>query len=114
MQKVINVHDKEIEVSLTEFDDLNLRSLLNSVSSVQTNYDNAVKNKEKLQIEWTSQLEAIETEKENEIYVVDSMKLKNRKDYEKRILQINENAQNKRKSIDEGKNSKGRPPDRRI
>lgn len=114
MQKVINVHDKEIEVSLTEFDDLNLRSLLNSVSSVQANYDNAVKNRGKIQIEWTSQLEAIQTEKENEIYVVDSMKLKNKKDYENRIRLINENAQNKRKAVDEEFQAKIQKADRQI
>ena len=101
MQRVISFHNKEIAVSLEEFDDLNLRNLLNSVSSVQTSYDNAIKNKEQIQVDWNKQIAAIQSERENDIYVVDSMHLKDGADYANRISVINANTAEKINAVNE-------------
>ena len=45
MNAVISKHNSEIAVNLQVFDDLNLRTLLDSVSKVQNSYDDAVQRK---------------------------------------------------------------------
>ena len=95
MQRVISGHNKKISVSLEEFEDLNLRNLLNSVSSVQNSYDNALKNREQVQMEWNKEIAAIQSERENDIYVIDSMHLKSKSDYENRIRIVNESTAQK-------------------
>jgi len=75
MNSVISRHNDEITVNLQEFDDLNLKTLLDSVSKVQTNYDEAVKNKAALQANFESELEQAEAEYKNNLFVLDSMRI---------------------------------------
>lgn len=75
MNTVINRHNEEITVNLQDFDDLNLQNLLNSVTKVQTNYENAVKAKSELEKQCTEELTQVEFEKENSLFLIDSMKL---------------------------------------
>ena len=58
MIKTISAHNEEITVSVAEFDDLNLKNLLNTVGAAQTNYDNAVKKRATIEGDMTVKLTA--------------------------------------------------------
>ena len=84
MTKVISAHNEEITVSLEEFDDLNLKNLLNTVGAAQANYDNAVKSRASIEGDMTVKLKAAEDTRKNDIFVIDSMNLRSKKDYAQR------------------------------
>ena len=73
MTKTISAHNEEIAVSVTEFDDLNLKNLLNTVGAAQTNYDNAVKKRATIEADMTVKLNAAEEAHTNDLFVIDSM-----------------------------------------
>ena len=73
MTKTISAHNEEITVSLTEFDDLNLKNLLNTVGAAQTNYDNAVKQRAVIEGDMTVKLKAAEDTRKDDLFVIDSM-----------------------------------------
>ncbi len=73
MTKTIAAHNEEITVSVAEFDDLNLKNLLNTVGAAQTNYDNAVKKRATIEGDMTVKLKAAEDAHTNDIFVIDSM-----------------------------------------
>ena len=73
MTKTISAHNEEITVSVAEFDDLNLKNLLNTVGTAQTNYDNAVKKRATIEGDMTVKLKAAEDAQTNDIFVIDSM-----------------------------------------
>ena len=73
MVKTISAHNEEITVSVTEFDDLNLKNLLNTVGAAQTNYDNAVKKRATIEGDMTVKLTAAEEAHTNDLFVIDSM-----------------------------------------
>ena len=89
MHKVISSHNEEITVSLQEFDDLNLKSLLDTVSSAQTNYDNAVKAKAQLEADMESKLKEAADNRDNDIFVLNSMNIKRKSTYNERLAVIN-------------------------
>ena len=99
--KIISNKNEEITVSLQEFDGLNLKNLLDTVSSAQNNYENAVKNKIQIEAELESQLKAAQEARENDIYVVDSMHLKYKTVYNDKISLINKQYEAKVKLIHE-------------
>ena len=88
MTKVINTRNEDISVSLTEFDDLNLKNLLNTVASAQTNYDNAVKNRAAIEGDMTVKLNNVEDTYKNDIFVLDSMNIRSKKNYNARLAEI--------------------------
>lgn len=73
MVKTISAHNEEITVSVTEFDDLNLKTLLNTVGAAQTNYDNAVKKRATIEGDMTVKLNNAEETRTNDLFVIDSM-----------------------------------------
>lgn len=73
MTKKISAQNEEIAVSVAEFDDLNLKNLLNTVGAAQTNYDNAVKKRATIEGDMTSKLKAAEDAHTNDLFVIDSM-----------------------------------------
>ncbi len=73
MIKTISARNEEITVSVSAFDDLNLKNLLNTVGAAQTNYDNAVKNLATIESDMTVKLKAAEDARTNDIFVIDSM-----------------------------------------
>ena len=86
--KIINIQNQEISVSLDEFDDLNLKSLLNTVASAQANYDNAVKNRAQIEGDMTVKLKAAEDTRSNDLFVIESMNLRSKKQRDERIKQV--------------------------
>ena len=75
INKYISVKDEEITVSLDSFDDLNLNNLLNTVATAQMNYDNALESKHALEAEKEARINNLKSDLDNEIYVLESMKL---------------------------------------
>ena len=84
MNKYITSKDEEITVSLSEFEDLNLNNLLNSVQTAQVNYDNALKEKLILETDYETKLNALKEELDNNIFVLDSLNLSSKKEYNRR------------------------------
>lgn len=73
MVKTISAHNEEITVSVTEFDDLNLKNLLNTVGAAQTNYDNAVKKRATIEGDMSVKFKSAEDARTNDLFVIDSM-----------------------------------------
>ena len=90
MTKKISSNNQEITVSLEEFDDLNLKNLLNTVTVAQNNYDNAVKKRATIEGDMTVKLKAAEDARTNDIFVIDSMNLRSKKVYNQRLAELEE------------------------
>jgi len=75
MTTVITTKDKNITVEMNVFDDLNLKDLLDSVSKIQTNYDNAVNQRTALINSKESELKNAASKRDQDIFVIKSMKL---------------------------------------
>lgn len=82
---IIAKHDKEVTVSLAEFDDLNLKGLLDSVSKVQNQYDDALKNKMNLENDLDTLIRAADNKYDNDIFIIDSMNIRSKSEREKRV-----------------------------
>lgn len=95
VNKYITLKDQEIKVSLDEFEDLNLNNLLNTVAAAQVNYDEALKAKLILETEYETKLNDYKTSYENEIYVLDSLNLSNRSEYNRRKSKLSADYNNK-------------------
>lgn len=79
--KTITMRNEDISVSVSVFEDLNLKNLLNTVGAAQTNYDNAVKKRVTIESDMTIKLNAAEDTLKNDIFVVESMDLRSKKKY---------------------------------
>lgn len=88
VNKYITLKDQEISVSLDEFEDLNLNNLLNTVATAQINYDSALKEKLILETEYETKLNDLKSDMDNEIFVLDSLNLSNRREYNRRKAKI--------------------------
>ena len=104
IHKIVTVKNSEIQVSLQKFDDLNLKGLLDTVSSAQNNYDNAVKTKTTIEANMESKLKTASETYENDIFILDSLKL-SKTQYDNRLEEIkkqyNENVSEIHKEFDE-------------
>ena len=104
IHKIVTVKNSEIQVSLQKFDDLNLKGLLDTVSSAQSNYDNAVKTKTTIEANMESKLKTASETYENDIFILDSLKL-SKTQYDNRLEEIkkqyNENVSEIHKEFDE-------------
>lgn len=88
MTKVISSKNKDIVVSVQEFDDLNLKGLLNTVATAQSNYDNAVKNKAILEADMEIKLKNAQETFDNDVFVLDSMNISDEKKYNGRLDEL--------------------------
>ena len=87
MTTVINTKDKNITVEMNVFDDLNLKDLLDSISKIQANYDNAKNQRSALISNREAELRNAESKREQDIFVIKSMKL-SAKEEKSRINQV--------------------------
>lgn len=87
IHKIVTVQNAEIQVSLQKFDDLNLKGLLDTVSSAQSNYDNAVKTKATIEANMETKLKSASETYENEVFVLESLKL-SKSQYNDRLEEI--------------------------
>ncbi|MCR5435769.1 MAG: hypothetical protein K6E97_01750 [Treponema sp.] len=88
MSVVISKNNEKIEVNLEEFQDLNLRDLLDNVSKTQVNYDNAVKEKILLESQMQSEISEAEAERDNELFVIDSLNLRSQSQINQRKREV--------------------------
>lgn len=86
----ISKKNSEISVSLNVFDDLNLKSLVNNVQKVQENYENALKNKALIQSRYEANLTKAGAKRDNELFLIKSLNLDNKKERDKRINTVNQ------------------------
>lgn len=106
VSKIIANQDKKIAVELAEFSDLNLKSLLDSVSKVQTSYDEAVKERDDLVNDKEQAIKSAEAKREQDLFVISSMHLTNKADEKRRISKVNQAYENTLSSIDSDFNPK--------
>ena len=118
----IKKQNSEITVNLAEFEGLNIKNLLDSVSKVQTNYDNAMKNKTNLVTDKEIALNKAAEKRDSDLFLIDSLTLdakqtKERKDavyleydqavelvnetYDPKIVQAEKELQEYKKQLDE-------------
>jgi len=96
----IKKQNQEIKVNLSEFEGLNIKNLLDSVSKVQSNYDNAMKNKTNIISDRDLALRKAEEKRDSDLFLLESLNLEGaqfteRKDkileeYENSIKLVNE------------------------
>ena len=79
----INTKNEEITVNLAEFEGLNVKNLLDSVNKVQTNYDNAMKNRTNIISDRDLALKKAEENRDSELFLIESLTL-SKKEEEKR------------------------------
>lgn len=91
--KIISQKNDEISVSLDNFDDLNLKSLLDTITKAQDSYDNAIKNKATLEASKNRLIKEAEDKRDNDFFVLDSLKL-SKNEYKRRSLEINKEYTN--------------------
>ena len=80
----INTKNQEITVNLQEFEGLNVKNLLDSVNKVQTNYDNAMKNKTNIISDRDVALRKAEEKRDSELFVIESLNLDDKNEIQKR------------------------------
>lgn len=96
--KTISNDNRETENALSElheFDDLNLKTLLDSSTRAQTNYDNAVREKVNIQNQMNSQLKSAAASRDNDLFAIESMNIKSKKELENRIAAVENEYNNK-------------------
>lgn len=87
IDKIISVKNQEIKINLQVFEDLNLKTLLNTVSSAQNNYDNAVKSKSSIEANMESKLKNAQEIFNTDVFALDSLNLPEEQ-YELRLEEI--------------------------
>lgn len=96
---IITDIDKKVTVELSEFADLNLKTLLDSVAKIQTSYDEAVTEKTVLVSDRELALTSAENKKNQDIFVIQSMHLANKNEEKKRIEKVNQTYEKDVKDI---------------
>lgn len=102
LKKNIDTKNENITINLEEFDNLNLKGLLDSVFKVQGNYDNAIKEKSRIISQKELELQDAQTKLDNELFLIDSLKLSSKKEIARRKTQ----AEDEYKKTVEGINLK--------
>ena len=87
LKKNIDTKNENITINLEEFDNLNLKGLLDSVFKVQGNYDNAIKEKSRIVSQKELELQDAQTKLDNELFLIDSLKLSSKKEIARRKTQ---------------------------
>ena len=103
--KEIQKQNSQISVNLAEFDDVNLRNLVDTVARTQDQYEAAVKSRAELQGDLDAAVAEARAERESELYVIDSLNL-GKKDTAARKTQVQKTyaaAVNKAHAMYDGK-----------
>ena len=97
----ISKSNREISVNVDVFEDLNLKSLVDSVQKLQSNYDNALKNKVTLQNQFESELKIAVSKREKDIFVIESLNLDDLADKKRRLNAVESEYNSSVKKIEE-------------
>lgn len=90
----ITKQNGQISVSMEEFDGLNIKNLLDSVSKVQTNYDNAMKNKANIIADKEAAIKKAEEKYNSDLFLIESLNLDDAAEVEKRKNSAKEDYEN--------------------
>lgn len=82
--------NRSITIDINSFDDLNLKNVIDSYSAVQNDYESAVRKKTSLEAKMEGELVDAKAQQENEIMVLDALRLRDQADYNNRLNKINE------------------------
>ena len=96
----INKQNEEITVNLQEFEGLNIKNLLDSVSKVQSNYDNAMKNKMNIISDRDVALKKAEEKRDSDLFLIESLNL-DKKQEAKRKEEVNKEYEEAVALVDE-------------
>ena len=90
----INSKNEEITVNLSEFEGLNVKNLLDSVSKVQANYDTAMKNRTNIISDRDIALKNAEEKRDSELFLIESLSLDDKSEIQKRQDSVFEEYEN--------------------
>ncbi len=90
----INSKNQEITVNLEEFEGLNVKNLLDSVSKVQANYDTAMKNRTNIISDRDVALKNAEEKRDSELFLIESLSLDDKNEIKKRQDAVLEEYEN--------------------
>lgn len=94
LTKTISRADREVKVNVSEFSDLNLKSLVASVSRSQEQYDAAVKNKIQIEREKAGELNAARDKMDGDLVTITSLNLYDKTDEQHRIEAVYKTYEN--------------------
>ncbi len=86
----IKKQNQEIKVNLAEFEGLNIKNLLDSVSKVQTNYDNAMKNRTNIISDRDLAIKKAEETRDNELFLIESLTLSKKEENKRKTAVLEE------------------------
>ncbi len=86
----ISKSNENITVDWQDFNDLNLRNLLDTVSKAQTNYDTAVKNKVTITTEMETKIKQVTNQRDQDLFLIESLNIKNKKTKAARVDAVNQ------------------------
>ena len=86
----IKKQNENITVNLEEFEGLNIKNLLDSVSKVQSNYDAAMKNKMNIISDRDTALRKAEEKRDNDLFLIESLKLDKKSEAKRRDAVLTE------------------------
>lgn len=95
MTKTIQKQNEKITVNLEEFEDLNLKSLLDAVTKVQDKYDNCIKQIEIYKVTMDSLLKEAESKRDDDLFVISTMEDVDETSLASKKREINREYQNK-------------------
>jgi len=99
--KSIEKTNHEITVNLEEFDDVNLRNLIDTVARTQDQYEAAVKNKIQIESQKKSALNTAVDKREADLWTIDSMNLRDRALKSKRQAEVHKAFDEQVREIDQ-------------
>ena len=89
VSNVIEKQNQNIEINLSEFDALNLKDLLDSVTKIQDKYDNAVKQQSIYKSQMETELKEAERKHDDDLFLVESLSEIDAESVQGRRRQIN-------------------------
>lgn len=75
LSKSIDKKNQSIEINLEDFDSLNLKTLLDSVTKVQDKYNNAVRKLEQTVAQKEGEIKKAENQRDDDLFVLESVKM---------------------------------------
>lgn len=99
LTKSIAKADREVSVNVAEFDDVNLKNLVDTVARTQDQYDTAVKNKLQIESQKRSLLNAAADKRDGDLVTIQSLNLRDPKEKARREAEVQRDYESSVKEI---------------
>ncbi|MCQ2572420.1 MAG: hypothetical protein MJ182_00840 [Treponema sp.] len=99
LTRSIEKTNNEISVNVAEFDDVNLKNLIDTVARTQDQYEAAVKNKTQIEVRKRSLLNAAADKRDGDLVMIQSLNLRDKKDQAAREEAVKKEYENSVKEI---------------